>query len=254
MSFNPMSLEGKRILITGASSGIGRATAQVISNLGATTVLLGRSEERLKATLSSLSGEGHGSYAFDLCNTDGIPALLRIIASEQGRLSGLFHSAGVESNRSVKMISSEDIDRVFCSSIKAAVLLTRGICQKDVRAADGLSIVFMSSVAGQTGTTGRSVYSASKAAVDGAMRSLACELAPKGVRVNSVAAGAVQTEMMEKVIESLPPRSLEDFKRRHLLGFGSPHDVANAVAFLLSGASKWITGTVCLVDGGYCCQ
>lgn len=254
MDLNIFSLEGKRILVTGASSGIGRSAAQLFSKLGAKLVLIARNEERLRLTLESLDGDGHSIFMFDLTQTDDIPKLIKQIRQEQGPLSGLFHCAGIEKTVSVKMLNSKYIEPVFQSSIIAALMLTKGICQKGIIDKDSASIVFMSSVAGLNGTSGRSVYSASKAAVDGAMRSLACELADRGVRVNSIAAGAVQTEMMKKMMSELPEKSLDDFDKKHLLGFGMPTDIANAAAFLLSDAAKWITGTVMVVDGGYSCQ
>jgi NAD(P)-dependent dehydrogenase (short-subunit alcohol dehydrogenase family) len=138
--------------------------------------------------------------------------------------------------------------------VKAALLLTRGFCQKGVQAqGEKNSLVFMSSAAGLCGVAGMSIYSASKAAVDGAMRSLACELAPRGIRVNSIAAGAVKTEMHEETVRKLNEQEIKNYEQRHLLGFGSPEDVAYAAAFLLSDAAAWITGTTMVVDGGYCC-
>lgn len=253
MSFNPMDLTGKRILVTGASSGIGKSAAQVLSKLGAKVVLLARNEERLKATLDSLAGEGHGCYVFDLSAADEIPSLMKDIAREQGPLSGLFHSAGITFIWPSRMVKKKYIDAVFSGSIDAALMLTKGFCQKEVKGPGGASIVMMSSVAAVCGHTGLSIYSASKGAVDGAVRALAVELAPRGTRVNSIVAGGIESEMHTKHLKNLIVEELLVYRRKHLLGYGTHEDVANAAAFLLSDASRWITGTTLIVDGGYCC-
>ena len=139
-------------------------------------------------------------------------------------------------------------------TLKSALMLVKGFCQKGVRnETDQTSIVFMSSVASITGQKGMSLYSASRAALDGAVRSLACELAGNNIRVNSVISGAVETPMHAKLTGSLPQESIQDYENKHLLGFGQPNDIANAVLFLLSDASKWITGSSLVVDGGYSC-
>lgn len=250
---NPMDLSGKRILITGASSGIGRTTAQVLSELGAQLVLMARNEKNLQITLQSLAGTGHSLNIFDLSAVDEITAMLKKIASEQGPLTGLFHSAGVELVMSLSLLKGKYIDQVFDVSIKAALMLVRGFTQKGVSSPEGGSLVFMSSAAGLCGVLGMSIYSASKAAIDGAVRSLACELAPRAIRVNSIIAGAVQTKMHDRLVKKLGKEEILDYEKRHLLGFGRPEDIAYAAAFLLSDASRWITGTGMVVDGGYCC-
>jgi NAD(P)-dependent dehydrogenase (short-subunit alcohol dehydrogenase family) len=254
MTFNPMNLNGKMILVTGASSGIGKVTAQIISKLGGKVILLARNERRLKQVLMTLSGQGHGFYPFDLTATDEIPSLMKKVAREHENLTGIFHSAGIGGTMPVTIFKKKYIDSVLDISVKAALMLTRGFCQKGVQK-QGVksSLVFMSSAAGLCGVGGMSIYSASKAAVDGAVRSLACELASRGIRVNSIAAGAVRTEMHEDTVGKLNEQAMKDYEHRHLLGFGNPEDVAYAAAFLLSDAASWITGTTMIVDGGYCC-
>jgi NAD(P)-dependent dehydrogenase (short-subunit alcohol dehydrogenase family) len=248
-----MDLTGKRILVTGASSGIGKATALLLSKLGAKVVLSARNMERLQSTLDSLDGDGHGLYVFDLEAVDEIPPLVRKIAQEQGRLSGLFHSAGTGGIMTVNLLKGKYVEQVFASSVTATLLLVRGFCQKGVRANGGNSLVFMSSAAALCGVSGMSIYSASKAAINGAIRSLACELAPRGIRVNSLVAGGVRTGMHETLEKTLSDYEILQYEQKHPLGFGDPDDVAYAAAFLLSDTSKWITGTTLIVDGGYSC-
>jgi NAD(P)-dependent dehydrogenase (short-subunit alcohol dehydrogenase family) len=253
MKLNPMDLTGKRILVTGASSGIGRVTAQILSQLGAKVILMARNEERLQLALASLAGEGHAKCIFDLTIADEIPAMMKKLAQDHGPFTGLFHAAGIGVIMPVSILKEKYIARVLDVSIKAALMLTRGICQKRVFAPEACSIVFMSSAASLRGKIGMSIYSASKAAIDGAVRSLAAELAGRHIRVNSLAAGGVQTEMHHGIVKNLDEASTSDYRQKHLLGFGSPEDIAYAAAFLLSDASKWITGTTMIVDGGYCC-
>lgn len=254
MTLNPLDLSGKRIVVTGASSGIGRASAILFSRLGAGLVLVGRDEARLESTQQTLYGTGHTSHVFNLAAVDEIPGFLKSVAADGGPLSGLFHAAGTVSLEPVSIIKDKRIEAVFSCNIAAALLLARGFSQKSVRAEGSTSLVFVSSVAGSRGQAGMSIYSASKAALDGAVRSLACELAHRETRVNSIAAGAVMTDMHERITKDLNDESLLEYERKHLLGFGTAEDVAHAGAFLLSDASKWITGTTMVVDGGYCCH
>ena len=246
------NLKGKRILVTGASSGIGRETAYQLSLQGASLILLGRNEVELQQTLETLEGEGHALSVFDLSEVDLIPKKMQEFSGTFGRLNGLFHSAGVECIQPLILVKEKMIDEVFATSIKSALLLAKGFCQRQVKSGEGMcSVVFMSSVAGSVGQRGLSVYSASKAAIDGVVRSLANELADKDVRVNSIVAGAIKTKMHDRLVKNLNDESISDYENMHVLGFGEAVDVAKAAVFLLSDASKWITGTSMVVDGGF---
>lgn len=251
MTFNPMSLVGKTFLLTGASSGLGRETAIILSKLGARLALVARNTIRLEETYSKLESKGHKIYTFDLEQLDEIPGLLKTIAEEIGPLSGIFHAAGIAPVLSIKSAKEKSIIPSFKSSIFASLMLAKGFCQKGIQAEGMASLVFMSSAASITGSKGLSVYSASKAAVDGSVRALAVELAEKNIRVNSVAAGMIKTEMHAAITDNMSSEMLKDREGHHPLGFGEPIDVAMAVAFLLSDASKWITGTTMVVDGGF---
>ena len=250
MIFHPSILVGQRILVTGASSGIGRATAIELANHGAQLVITGRDPQRLAATLSELAGDGHLARELDLDGSDAIVEFLKEITTGQQPLSGLFHAAGVELLRPMKLSKAQQTGQVFSSSIHSALALARGAASRGVMQ-DGAALLFMSSVAAQRGQAGMAVYAAAKAAIDGMVRALAVELAPRGMRVNSIAAGAVQTEMHERLLQGLPETAVQAYAERHPLGLGKPQDIAQVVTFLLSDAGRWVSGATWAVDGGY---
>lgn len=248
--FKNDALEGMTYLITGASSGIGRATAMLLANCGAHLVLNGRDEVRLHETLSSLTGSGHRTFTAALQTADQTAEVVKSLLEETGPLNGVFHSAGIEMIRPIRMVKQAQLEDVLGSSLFAAFGIARALSGKN-GSVDGASLVFMSSVAGSTGQGGMTAYSAAKAAVDGMVRSLACEMAPRKIRVNSIAAGAVQTAMHERLTNGSSDEASESYSNSHLLGFGIPEDIAHAAVYLLSPASRWVTGTTMFVDGGY---
>ena len=241
---------GATMLITGASSGIGRATARLLAECGARLVLNGRDVQRLDEAVSALAGTGHAAVPGSLDDADQVAELVKSAAAAHGPFAGIFHCAGREFVRPMRMTKRQHLDELFAAATFGALGVARAAAQKDV-VADGASLLFMSSVAGMRGTAGMVGYSAAKAAVDGMVRSLAAELAPRRIRANSLAAGAVQTEMHERLSATLGADALSDYENRHLLGFGRVEDVASAAAFLLGSGSAWITGTTLVVDGGF---
>ncbi len=247
-------LDNRHILITGASSGLGRAAAIRCAEAGAQLLLVGRNEERLDATLKSLAPGDHHRIVLDLSQTDVIPTSIKSACANWGPLNGLFHAAGEELIRPISITKPEAIDAVFSSSIKAALILAKVFMSRGVKAEGQTSVVMMSSVASVAGQIGLATYSASKGAINAAVRSLACEGAEKLVRFNSIIAGAIQTEMHSRLTANLPADSVNAYEGQHLLGFGTPDDIAYAVQYLLSDASKWVTGTELVVDGGYSCR
>lgn len=244
-------LVGRTYLVTGASSGIGLASAQLLSACGARVIIAGRDVSKLEYALTTLDARAsHISEPHALVNADDTADWIKTLSQTYGSLNGIFHSAGSELIRPVRLTKQEQLNEVFSTSVFASFGVARSAGQKGVLV-DGASIVFMSSVAGSTGQSGMTAYSAAKASVDGMVRSLACELAPRRIRANSIAAGAVKTAMHERLAKNSGEAAMQSYESTHLLGFGEPSDIANAVVFLLSDASVWMTGTTMFVDGGY---
>lgn len=247
---NPMELENRVIMVTGASSGLGRETSILLSQLGARLILVGRNSEQLEKTLSLLEGTSHQLQVFDLLDVDGIPQWMKGIAGISGPLHGLIHSAGVQITKPLRALTCANIDEVMKINVTASFGLIKGFRQKGV-CANPASVVLISSVMGLVGQPCVSAYSASKGALVALSKSLALELARENIRVNCVAPGHVQTEMAEKVHETLTAEQVEAIQKMHPLGIGAPRDVANTIAFLIADTGRWITGSTLVVDGGY---
>lgn len=250
MIFDKAAFEGRHVLVTGASSGIGRAVATHLARHGARVCLVARNEERLRVAADGLDGEGHQTLSIDLSQVEAVGDAITAAAKSWGAFDAAFHSAGTSLLFPAKLLKDAQLDSMFAANVRGAFGVAKA-CAKKAVLADGGSLLFMSSVAGRRGRSGMSVYSAAKAAVDGMVRSLAAELAGRGVRVNSISAGAVETEMHESLVTSLNDAGVEEYRNLHMLGFGTTDDIAHAALFLLSPASRWITGSIIPVDGGY---
>lgn len=247
---NPMDLSGKRILVTGASSGIGKAVAIKLSELGAEVIIIARSEDKLKQTISELSGDNHSFYSFDLKNVNEIEHLVKKIVSDTGKLDGLVHCAGIATMCPLKMTTYDFLHDMMLINFYAFVELVRVYSHK--KHCNGGSIVVMSSVASKSGDKSKTAYCASKAAVDGAIRTMAKELAVKKIRINSIVAGFIKTDMYEQYLDCTSEETIDKVVfNRQFMGLGETGDVADAIAYLLSDAAKFITGTGMVVDGGY---
>lgn len=249
-----ISLQDKNILITGASSGLGRECALIFAKIGAKVVLIGRDETRLNQTLSVLEGYGHLSYQMDVTDFDNIETLVSDCVSKNGKLDGFVHCAGVESTTPLQIMNYSKYNELFSVNTIAAFEFSKTLSKKKYYNNLGASFVFISSITGLLGVSGKIGYCSSKAALITGAKAMALELANKKIRVNSILPGMVNTEMFQKIKAELSEESLLDIDRRHPLGIGEPVDVANLCAFLLSDLSKWITGSDYIIDGGYSCQ
>lgn len=246
---NPMNLSTKTILITGASDGIGKATALLASQLGAKVVMVARSEEKLRAVMNMLEGQGHRWYNYDLKNIDGIETFIKKLVVENGPFDGIVHCAGISSMRPLKMTNYEFLHDMMLINFYSFIEMIRCISKKG-NYRKNMSIVGMSSVASIKGDKSKTAYCASKAAVDGAICAMAKELGSKGIRINSIVAGFIKTDMFERFKERTGKDESDSQFDKYCLGLGEPIDVANAIAFLLSDCSRIITGTGLVVDSG----
>jgi NAD(P)-dependent dehydrogenase (short-subunit alcohol dehydrogenase family) len=249
-----MDLSGRRFLITGAASGIGRATAVLLSRLGARVACADIDKSGLEATLGLLAGGGHCALVYDFRDLNGIADWLAETVRNFGSLHGFVHAAGIPAPWPLKSLSVELWKDVLAVNTEAALLLTKGFQGRKIYAGEKGSVVFISSVMGSVGSSAASAYSMAKAALDGMARSLAIELAGRRIRVNCVAPAFVRTPMFERVGASWDNEQRAAVEALHPLGLGLPEDIANAVAFLLADTGRWITGTVLVVDGGYTAQ
>lgn len=240
----------RRFLVTGASSGLGQHTAVRLAEAGAQVALVGRSEDRLAATLASLAGEGHTSHSVDMSDAEVAADAVGAIARQGGAFHGIFHSAGTALILPARVTKNRHLDDVFAAGVRGAFGVARAAAKKGV-VVDGGSVVFMSSVSAIRGRPGMSAYSAAKAAVDGMVRVLAAEMAERRIRVNSIIAGGIETAMHEDFVNSVSDELVANYQALHMLGFGRPDDIAAAAMFLLSDGARWITGSNMVVDGGY---
>lgn len=242
-------LGGRVVLVTGASAGIGRATAEFLARQGATIIANGRDAARLDATVAALDGTGHRAAPFDLAQIDAIPAWLKGLAAD-APFAGIAHCAGVQVARAVRQFDLAHFDQIMHANLASALALARGLRQQGVRV-DGAAMVLVSSVGAFIGQPSNIVYGASKAGLISAARGLAMELLRDGIRVNAVAPALVETEMAERTRRTMTEAQYAAILDRHPMGLGKPDDVANAIAFLLSDAARWINGITLPVDGGH---
>ena len=244
--------EGRNILVTGASSGIGLATAQRLARDGATLVCSARNKDQLDQVVAHLPGKGHLSLAFDAGIEEQVVAAGNTLKGANCVLHGAVMCAGRHALRPVQLSKASNFEESFAGNVLTAVLCTKMAMR--FAAKDGASIIWLSSAAALIGNAGEAAYAAGKAALIAACRSFATELAPRRIRINAVAPGVIETPMSAQWLCQMSPAQREAIRNRHLLGFGSAEDVAGAIAFLLSSDSRWITGSCLIVDGGLTCH
>ena len=251
MSFNPITLEGKRFLITGAASGLGRSTSILLSKLGAELILWDIDINGLNATKDFCDVSKVFIINADLQNIADIKSNLINAVEKTGKINGLVHLAGRPYISPLKSINHKTTSEIFNLNTYAAIELAKVFSTKNIYEGDRGSIVLISSVYGLVGSAANVGYAMSKSALHGITKSLSIELAPKKIRVNCVAPGFIKTKMLEDISDSFNDNYSETIANLHPLGLGEPEDVANVIAFLLSDMSKWITGSILSVDGGY---
>lgn len=240
---NPMDLSRRKILITGASSGIGRATAVLLDSLGAKTVLVGRNEQRLSETAQSLV-QDHLCIPFDLLDFDDYDKLFSQATADGEKLNGLVHCAGEADLIPLRIMSVNSIRLIMDVNFTSFMMLSSLYAKKKISA--GGSIVGVSSISAHLPQKCMSVYAASKAAIETAVKSLAFEVSNLGIRINCVAPGTVDTP----VVERFDKDKMESVIKHQLFGISTPEQIANVIAFLLSDAASVITGRTVYTDGG----
>ena len=243
-NYNPFSLKDKTVLVTGASSGIGQGIALLCSKMGATVVINGRNESRLKETLAQMVGIDHLIVQGDLTRFEDVPELV----SKMPNLDGIAHCAGIGNRVLCKMMQESDLDQTMTINFKAPVMLQTELLKQKKINKNG-SIVFIASMAQDSPSIGNALYAASKSAIISYAQCLQLELAPRLVRVNCISPAMVWTDLIFK--GGITEEQLqEDEKKYPLKRYGRPEDIANLAVYLLSDASSWMGGSNVKITGG----
>jgi len=242
--YNPFTLQGKTILVTGASSGIGKSIAIACSRMGANVIATGRNMQKLEATMSEMEGDGNLCIPADLTKANDIISLV----SQLPKLDGVVHCAGIGHRMPAQLLAEGDIDKVMNTNFRAVVLLQTEL-MKGKKLNKAGSVVFVASAAPKMPSLGNSVYTASKAAIIGYSKCLSLELAPRGIRVNCICPAMVWTDLIMQ--EGVGRNELEQAQQKYpLKRYGQPEDVANLAIYLLSDASQWMTNSCIDITGG----
>jgi len=249
---NPFSLTGKLILITGASSGIGRQCAITCSQMGANVAIFGRDHDRLKETLGLMEDtDKHFVCVVDLLEYDKVAEIVNEVVKQKGSIDGLINCAGISTTLPLNAVSPQKMELFYQTNVIGSINLTKHVVKTAHFSESGGSLIFISSVMGVAGEKGKTLYSMTKGSLIAAARSMAIELAPRRIRVNTISPGVVESPMSKSAVYSKDEESFRRIISLHPLGLGVPEDVANACIYLLSDASRWVTGTNLIVDGGY---
>ncbi|HXP48653.1 MAG TPA: SDR family oxidoreductase [Bacteroidia bacterium] len=242
----PFQLNNKTILITGASSGLGKQIAISCSKMGAKVVITGRNTERLNETFSLLQGEGHLQFVCDLMDEAKRNEFIDLCST----LDGFVHSAGIVVPVPVKFIAEKHIRQAFGINFESALLMVTQLL-KNKKLNNGASLIFFSSVSVNHPYSGGSLYSASKAAIEAYSKNLALEVSSRKIRSNCIKPAMVSTPLYEETKSQVMYQDTAEYEKKYPLGIGTPDDIANAAIYLLSDASRWVTGTDLLIDGGF---
>jgi len=247
---NPFSLEGKKILITGASSGLGRQCAIRCSISGASVIIIGRDKERLLETYSNLLPGNHGFFEADLSDFDSYEKSFKDVLKDFGKIDGFVHSAGIEMTLPINMMKPAHYQSLFNINVISGFELSRVLLMRKYLS-EKASLVFIASVMGILGQPGKIAYCSTKGALVSGVKAMALELLPFGIRVNSILPAVCKTKMTEEMLVGLTDEARAKIFNAHPMGLGEPDDVALAAVYLLSDASRWVTGIGLIIDGGY---
>ena len=246
---NFMDFTGKKYIVTGASSGMGRATAIVLAQLGATVVLASRNKEKLLETLSMMPGENHIVFPVDLGAEDDLTPLFEASISDGGKLDGFVHCAGVATILPINMIRRKQMNDCMSVNLFSFLEMTRLFSKRKYHNESG-SIVVVSSIVVKRPAKCQTIYAASKGAINAAVQALAFELAEKNIRINCIMPASTDTAMMREAFKSPYKETEEDINKHQILGLTKPEEIANYITFLLSDASSVVTGREFYADGG----
>lgn len=246
-----IDLREKNIIIVGASKGIGKQTAITLSEIGAKCILISRNEEKLKKVIEELEGHNHTYLCMDVSNIDGIENAIKNIVEKVGKIDGMAYIAGITNDRPLNLLKHDIIEETLRVNYEAFIEFTRCVCKKN-NYNSGMRIVGVSSIASLYGAKANTIYASSKAAINAAVRCLAKELANKNIAINAVAPSMIRTDMYDSWLKNNEEDSYQYMKMNSIqyLGVGEKEDVSNAIAFLLSPASRFITGSCLVIDGG----
>ena len=245
------NLKNRNIMVTGASSGIGKQCAITFSQLEANVILIARNEERLKETYNKLEKGNHLIISQDITKYAKLEEIVNAAVDKIGKISGFVHSAGIEMTLPLRSMQPSYYEKMFSVNVIAGFELARIISKKKYLSERGASFIFISSVMGILGQAGKVGYCLSKGALLPGAKAMALEIAKKNIRVNCILPGVVETEMTNKMFNSLPEESKKSIINVHPLGLGKPEDIAYACVYLLSDSARWVTGTNLIIDGGY---
>lgn len=249
-----LNIRDRRFLITGAASGIGKATTQILANLGAELILVDYNEEGLHQFIKQQSSDKLHPLVLDLSEPEQIRPAIENAVKKYGKLNGMAHIAGIPYITPLKAIQREKADKLYRVNQYAAVELIKTFASNKIHSNDGGSAVLISSVYGVVGSAANVAYAMTKAAIIGITKALSIELAPKRIRVNCIAPGFIKTKMMEENSFRFDDEYMQRLNNLHPLGLGEAEDIANGVVFLLSDMSKWMAGAVMNIDGGFTAQ
>ena len=252
MPQNPfIDFQDKKVIVTGASSGIGHSICIELKKHNADLVLIGRDRDRLNKTAEEIDNPKNHIVVLDLSMVDNIFSTIRESSDKIGPIYGLCHAAGVVETLPLNITSHHSIQKMIDVNLLAGLELARAISRRDVMEKAGGSILFIASIFGSVGMPGQIAYSASKGSLIAAAKAMAIELARRNIRVNTISPGLVKTAMTDKAFSKLTDQQRAEIEKVYPLGVGIPEDVARAAAFLLAPQNKWITGIDMIIDGGY---